>query len=493
MFELLNGALSGMQAGPKPLAKALVASAMLNDLADVPIELLREHLANAAAGDDVVTVFRRALAGWDNEESAWALSVERNSRERRDLIYEKLALDDDWIVLCELKFPFHRVNPPIVIAREHIAWYDEKVRAPRSFYWNAYVGQLRLQSWSEESIAQLDNSTTSIVERLADPTSEAAYQSKGLVVGYVQSGKTANFTGVIAKAADAGYKLIIVLAGTLDVLRSQTQRRIDKDLIGQELLDDSYENDADWDRFLKHGAPPGQLGSFDFHRLTGRDDDYRRLNAGLEALQFEAAEKSKPLYNKENLFRARTRIAIVKKNPNILKRLLEDLRRTRNLGHIAPLDQIPTLIIDDESDQAGINVTRPNADGELENRTATNLWQVIEGKAAINITLDPNMRARLNLKIPALLGRVELPRHGALDFTQGCVMALDQVGIIAVHDAYGIGQRGSRTRMQPGSKPATGGRERRYQIDDCRIRLLKQAWFNSAGCFDRNAHADLLA
>lgn len=372
MFELLNGALSGMQAGPRPLARALVASAMINEVEPLDPGALRAHLESAAAGDDVVTVFRRALAGWDNEDATWAAGVERNSRARRDLVYAKLALDPEWVQLCEAKFPYHRVSPPVVIAREHTAWYDEKVRAPRSFYWNAYVRQLRSQGWTEESIRQLDTSTTSVVERLADPTSEAAYQSKGLVVGYVQSGKTANFTGVIAKSADAGYKLIIVLAGTLDVLRSQTQRRIDKDLIGQELLDDSYGSDADWGRFLKHGARPGQLGSFDFHRLTGPDSDYQRLNAGLEALQFEAADKSKPLYDKENIFIARTRIAIVKKNSNILKRLLDDLRRTKSSGQGAPLDQIPALIIDDESDQASINVNKPNSDGDSEDRTATN-------------------------------------------------------------------------------------------------------------------------
>lgn len=60
------------------------------------------------------------------------------------------------------------------------------------------------------------------------------YQSKGLVVGHVQSGKTANFTGVIAKAIDSGYKLIIVLTGTIELLRGQTQRRLDMELVGEE-------------------------------------------------------------------------------------------------------------------------------------------------------------------------------------------------------------------------------------------------------------------
>ncbi len=72
------------------------------------------------------------------------------------------------------------------------------------------------------------------MERLTDPEQEEAYQAKGLVVGYVQSGKTANFTGVVAKAIDAGYRLVIVLTGTMNLLRAQTQRRIDMELVGQE-------------------------------------------------------------------------------------------------------------------------------------------------------------------------------------------------------------------------------------------------------------------
>src|ERR1700704_2142204 len=60
----------------------------------------------------------------------------------------------------------------------------------------------------------------------------------GIFVGYVQSGKTANFTGVLARAADAGYRLFIVLAGTINILRDQTQRRLDKELVGAEMCGD---------------------------------------------------------------------------------------------------------------------------------------------------------------------------------------------------------------------------------------------------------------
>ena len=194
--------------------------------------------------------------------------------------------------ICDAKLPFHPLELSVVIAREHQAWYTSSIQSARNFYWRAYSRQLsQLHNWPDDSILQLADSTTRVVERLADPTQEQAYQSKGLVVGYVQSGKTAHFTGVIAKAADAGYKLILVLAGTLDVLRSQTQRRIDKDMIGRELLGSDYEEDTDWHDFVAHGNHPSALGSFDWLPLTGPEVDYMRLRKEMGSLAFERTNK----------------------------------------------------------------------------------------------------------------------------------------------------------------------------------------------------------
>ncbi|WP_165837127.1 Z1 domain-containing protein [Phenylobacterium hankyongense] len=375
LFDILGGALGSMQSGPKPLFRALKLSASLNfEQDDFDPETVRDHLAGASAGDDTAGIFRRALAGWDAEgDEAWTEGTARNSDERRALIYRQLKLADDFVEICERLFPPHRLAPPVVIAGAHKRWYTNEIRQARNFYWSAYKRQLEAEGWADESIAQLDESTTSVVERLADPTSPEAFQSKGLVVGYVQSGKTANFTGVIAKAADAGYKLIIVLAGTLDVLRSQTQRRVDKDMIGQELLDRDYVSDADWDKFLAHGAKPSELGSFDLYRLTGPESDYRQLSRGVDALKFEGVDPTKPLWDRDNLFTAGTRIAIVKKHSKILERLLADLLllSRNNIG--APLDQVPALIIDDESDQASINANKPAKDGEKQKQAPTNL------------------------------------------------------------------------------------------------------------------------
>ena len=77
----------------------------------------------------------------------------------------------------------------------------------KSFYWDHYADYLASKRWDPDAIASLGLNTRRIVERVGDPESSEAYQAKGLVVGYVQSGKTANFTGVIARAIDAGYRL----------------------------------------------------------------------------------------------------------------------------------------------------------------------------------------------------------------------------------------------------------------------------------------------
>ncbi|MGR6999434.1 DNA mismatch endonuclease Vsr [Yinghuangia aomiensis] len=232
-------------------------------------------------------------------------------------------------------------------------------------------------------MAALDEATTRVLERLADPAAAEAYQSKGLVVGYVQSGKTANFTGVVAKAMDAGYRLVIVLGGTLNLLRGQTQRRLDMELVGEENIlrgrdrddpavweDLDYGDDRDWHegRFLRHGCLPSLMGAFDIERLTTRDDDYKRLRAGISALDFEKTRPEYPLYHPDNLHASKARLMVVKKNKAVLTKLLKDLGKIHT-----PLDQIPVLIVDDESDQASVNTSNPKKwrDGQAD-RTAIN-------------------------------------------------------------------------------------------------------------------------
>jgi hypothetical protein len=321
--------------------------------------------------------FSDRLHAWDNSSGGeWTSGTPRNTDARRERILLLLGTDAETNSRINLLLPRYSIEEPVVIAVDHIPWYPP-ARLTKSFYWAAYIAYLRTRGWQEESILALENSTKSVVERFADPTATTVHATKGLVVGYVQSGKTANFTGVIARAADAGYRLIIVLAGTWNILRSQTQRRLDKELIGKELLDkeEEYANRPDdWDEFISHGDLPEHLGTFNWERLTNLSSDYRRLGAAIAALDFTRRDPTKPFYDPDNLKHAPTRLVVMKKNSAILKKLIHDLTSIR-----ARLADIPTLVIDDESDQAGLNTLSPDRRDSSGSRERTKTNRAIVG------------------------------------------------------------------------------------------------------------------
>lgn len=101
-------------------------------------------------------------------------------------------------------------------------------------FWSRYKYYLEHQKGFEPATIQgVDDMTDKILDRFFNPQkTDIVISKKGLVVGQVQSGKTANYTGLVCKAADAGFNLIIVLAGTYNNLRSQTQLRLDEGFLG---------------------------------------------------------------------------------------------------------------------------------------------------------------------------------------------------------------------------------------------------------------------
>jgi hypothetical protein len=152
-----------------------------------------------------------------------------------------------------------------------------------------------------------------ILSLLPDPSGAGAFQGRGLVVGYVQSGKTANYTAVAARAADAGYRMVIVLSGIHDSLRNQTQRRLERELVHCPRISDDAGFEQPW------------------LTLTTLSEDF----------------KGPPL---ELLDQKMTFLAIVKKNTSVLQKLDSWLAAAGGR-----LESIPVLVIDDEADQASIN------------------------------------------------------------------------------------------------------------------------------------------
>jgi hypothetical protein len=377
LYNLHGDVLAAMRRGPKPFAKLAFVLSEAEEPADTDFGHFRDRIVAAGPGDELTALWHRTLTTWDLAEHVdWSTAAARTDERRADT-YARLGFGPDLRKALDHAVPVFKEPGATVISKDFTSWYSRDAAAARSFYWKSYEQLLRRKGWSDAAVSSLDEASHAVVERLSDPTRTEAYGARGLVVGYVQSGKTANFTGVTAKAIDAGYRLVIVLGGTLNLLRGQTQRRLDMELIGQEnilrgadpsdldaLVGIDYQDDEDWpEKFVSHGHRP-----FNIERLTTRDNDYRSLLQGIRALEIEKREPHLPLYVPENLHRAAARVMVVKKNKSVLTNLVKDLKK---IGPI--LREIPTLIIDDESDQASVNTSDPKKweSGQIQ-RTAIN-------------------------------------------------------------------------------------------------------------------------
>lgn len=205
-------------------------------------------------------------------------------------------------------------------------------------YWQRYRDFLE-SKMSVKAVDALDDATNKILELLEDPLREEGWDRRGLVVGHVQSGKTGNYTGLICKAADAGYKIIIVLAGLHNNLRSQTQIRLEEGFLGYET---SAKNDVV--RYIGVGEN-GRDSEIRPNCATNRSDngDFNTKVAKHLAISPEQ----------------RPWLFVVKKNKTVLDRLLKWIR-----NHVADFKDpdgrplvsgFPLLLIDDEADHASVD------------------------------------------------------------------------------------------------------------------------------------------
>lgn len=105
-------------------------------------------------------------------------------------------------------------------------WLSNRRATINPYYWERYRDyMLREKSWNNGVVEKLGDVSDEILNMLGDPEEAGIWKRKGLILGDIQSGKTSTYTALCNKAADAGYKVIILLTGTLETLRKQTQDR----------------------------------------------------------------------------------------------------------------------------------------------------------------------------------------------------------------------------------------------------------------------------
>jgi hypothetical protein len=181
--------------------------------------------------------------------------------------------------------------------------------------WGRLEALLRADpKWATDQVDSVAAESLRVLRHMPDPMNAYPFQGRGLVVGYVQSGKTANYTAVAARAVDAGYRIVIVLSGIHDSLRNQTQKRLEQELTGQQ---------PGW-------APRSECGR-DWCMLTSPTEDF--------------AEQDVRILESPVSF-----LAVVKKNFAVLTKLDRWLQSADSY-----LGEMPVLLIDDEADQASIN------------------------------------------------------------------------------------------------------------------------------------------
>jgi len=124
---------------------------------------------------------------------------------------------------------------------DHVEWFNPSANTglKRDFawhFWQHYSDYLvSTKNWPAAICRSIDKVTSNILCRLEDPERDPPWDRRGMVIGSVQSGKTANYTGLVAKAIDAGYKLVVILTGTHESLRTQTQGRLNEEIMGYDL------------------------------------------------------------------------------------------------------------------------------------------------------------------------------------------------------------------------------------------------------------------
>lgn len=260
---------------------------------------------------------------------------------------------------------------------DNIEPWLKSVKADIKFeLWNRYKLNLT-KSDPAFPINDLDDFTDKILDKCVNPKQAGSWDRRGMVVGHVQSGKTANYVGLINKATDAGYKVIIVLAGTISSLRRQTQLRLDSGYIGRSSS-----------AFIRNKGENKIIGVGNYRAET----EIYSLTSSYYSKQDEG-DFNQAIANRLNIPIGKNPVVfVIKKNKGILENLIDwfsNNENTRTIDGYPVLFDVPALIIDDEADAASVNASKSIEEIKTINRLIRTLITLFNQNTFIGYTATP--------------------------------------------------------------------------------------------------------
>lgn len=269
-------------------------------------------------------------------------------------------------------------------------WLADAKAEINPYYWERYRKLLAEKGLSGHVLATLDKVTDTILNALENPQKAGPWDRRGMVVGHVQSGKTANYAGLICKAADAGYRLIVVIAGIHNNLRNQTQRRIDEGFVGR---DSANLGSTKADKFIG-------VGKFDkSRRPTTFTSSVKDFNTVL------ATGVGVPLENLKE-----PAVFVIKKNSKTLDNLITWLKEHNARVGTSKIDA-PMLLIDDEADNASINTKKSDEVSRI-NGQIRMLLKIFDRSCYVGYTATPFANIFIDPSTSTeMLGQDLFPRH----------------------------------------------------------------------------------
>jgi len=296
-----------------------------------------------------------------------------------DMAIDKVLGMEDYKVLEKSKlqellaadFEIHTGQAQFLVSDEVIPWLANKKGSLDWPLWDRYKLYMRSKD-PGFPINNLDDLSDKILDKCVDPAEPGAWDRRGMVVGHVQSGKTSNYVGLINKAVDAGYKLIIVIAGIHNSLRAQTQKRIDEGFIGRKSSDfiESRKN-------VKIGVGVYHVDN-EIYSYTSSAEDGDFNNAIAQRLSVPIGGKSPT-------------ILVIKKNKSILENLLLWLYTFASedeQGNTQVMN-VPLLVIDDEADNASVNSGKSIDEIRTINKLIRSLLTLFQKSTIIGYTATP--------------------------------------------------------------------------------------------------------